>query len=340
MADIRITLDEFNQTLFEKFTKHGMSVEDAKETARIFTRNAADGVISHSVLRVKRMVGHMDCGTIVPGNMPVLVSGFAAVERYDANKATGVLSASFCMNRACEIASKYGIGMVALSHANHWMRAGYYGWLAAEKGYVGMCWTNTLPNLPSWGSMESNIGNNPFVMSVPCKDGNHMVLDTSMAQYSYGKLEVTRLAGKTLPADGGYDENGNITRDPGAIEKTRRPLPMGFWKGSSMSILLDATATLLSDGDNSANVQKYMEEHKCDETDLSQVFIAIDPKALGESRFDELEKSIKDSIHNAKPISEGNPSRYPGERVLSLRAEAEKNGILVSEAAWEGIKAL
>ncbi|MCQ2412468.1 MAG: 3-dehydro-L-gulonate 2-dehydrogenase [Sphaerochaetaceae bacterium] len=340
MADIRITLEELEKTLAEKFEKHGMTREDALKSAGIFTRNAADGVISHSILRVKRMVGHCDCGIIVPTNMPILVSGFSAVERYDANKAPGVLSAGFCMERACELASQYGIGMVALAHANHWMRAGYYGWLAAEKGYVGMCWTNTLPNLPSWGSMESNIGNNPFVMSVPCKDGNHMVLDTSMAQYSYGKLEVTRIAGKTLPTDGGYDENGNITRDPGAIEKTRRPLPMGFWKGSSMSILIDATAALLSDGANTASVGQYMKENGCDETYVSQVFIAIDPRALGESHFQEIEKSIKDSIHNAKPITEGKASRYPGENVLASRARAEKEGIVVSEEVWNSILAL
>lgn len=340
MSDIRITLEELDRTLVEKFSKHGMSEDEARKAASIFVRNAADGVISHSILRVKRMVSHLDCGMIVPGSMPKLVHGFAGVERYDANKAAGVTSAGFCMERACELASQHGIGMVALRHANHWMRAGYYGWLAAEKGYVGICWTDTLPNLPSWGSTESNIGNNPFVMSVPCSDGNHMVLDTSMAQYSYGKLEVMRIAGKQLPTDGGYDEMGNITRDPGAIEKTRRPLPMGFWKGSSMSILLDAAASLLSDGDSTTAVGAYMKENHCDECHVSQVFIAIDPRALGENGFDEMSKVIKDSIHQAKPITEGRVCRYPGENALALRAEAQKNGILVSEDAWNGILAL
>ena len=33
-----------------------------------------------------------------------------------------------------------------------------------------------------------------------------------------------------------------LTRDPAAIEATRRPLPIGFWKGSGLAILLDVVA--------------------------------------------------------------------------------------------------
>ncbi|MBR5098710.1 MAG: Ldh family oxidoreductase, partial [Spirochaetales bacterium] len=206
--EIRITIEQFVRTLEEKLEKHGAGKKEAEEVARIFGLNAADGVISHSVLRVWRVISHYDNGLIVPGNRPVLVSASNAVERYDANKACGVISASFCMERACDLAGKFGIGMVALRNANHWMRGGYYGWLAADRGKVGICWTNTRANLPSWGSKVSNIGNNPFVMAVPCAGGKHLVLDSAMSQFSNGKLEVMRRAGKDLPVDGGYDTEG------------------------------------------------------------------------------------------------------------------------------------
>ncbi len=340
MAETRITVKQFQDVLQDKLIKHGAGVDEARKVSEIFALNAADGVISHSVLRVKRMIGHYDCGIIVPGNMPVLVSGKGAVERYDANKAVGVLSASFCMDRACELAKKFGIGMVALKKANHWMRGGYYGWLAADKGFVSICWTNTRLNLPSWGSLECNIGNNPFVMAVPGKDGKNFVLDTAMSQFANGKLEVMRRAGKELPVAGGYDESGKLTTNPGDIEKSRRALPMGFWKGSSMSILLDAAAAMLADGDDSAEIERYMKAHNADESNLCQVFIAIDPEMLGENGFAEVEKSIKASVHDAKPVVEGHPSRYPGERVLMDRAKALADGIMVSTDAWDDIQAL
>lgn len=62
------------------------------------------------------------------------------------------------------------------------------------------------------------------------------------------------LAGRELPVDGGFDDEGNLTREPGVIEKNRRILPMGYWKGSGLSIVLDMIATLLSDGASVAEV--------------------------------------------------------------------------------------
>jgi 3-dehydro-L-gulonate 2-dehydrogenase len=66
-----------------------------------------------------------------------------------------------------------------------------------------------------------------------------------MSMFSYGMLEVNRLAGRELPVDGGFDDEGNLTKEPGVIEKNRRILPMGYWKGSGLSIVLDMIATLL-----------------------------------------------------------------------------------------------
>ncbi len=339
-SEIRVSVRQFQDLLREKLVKHGVGEEEAAKVSEIFARNAAEGVISHSVLRVVRMMGHYDCGIIVAGNKPVLVSGKGAVERYDANKAVGVLSAEFCMDRACELAGNFGIGMVALKNANHWMRGGYYGWMAADRGMVGICWTNTMPNMPSWGSLECNIGNNPFVMAVPGKDGRHFVLDSAMSQFSNGKLEVERRAGRQLPVAGGYDENGNLTRNPEDIEKAKRPLPMGFWKGSSMAILLDAAAALLADGNDTASVERDMKARKGDEANISQVFIAIDPKVLGDNDFTEIEKSIKDSVHSGRPVVDGVVPRYPGERTLTDRERALSEGIVVPADAWADIQAL
>ena len=40
------------------------------------------------------------------------------------------------------------------------------------------------------------------------------MVDMSMSMFSYGMLEVNRLAGRTLPVDGGFDDEGNLTKEP------------------------------------------------------------------------------------------------------------------------------
>lgn len=100
-------------------------------------------------------------------------------------------------NRAIELSDKYGIGCIALKNTNHWMRAGYYGWMATEKGYIFIYWTNTIPNLPLWNSTERQTGNNPIIFAVPKKEGP-VVLDMALSLYSYCKLShLHQLRGRT-----------------------------------------------------------------------------------------------------------------------------------------------
>lgn len=40
----------------------------------------------------------------------------------------------------------------------------------------------------------------------------------AMSQYSYGKLQVTRLKRRNIAFPGGFDADGNLTAEPGPIE--------------------------------------------------------------------------------------------------------------------------
>ncbi len=115
------------------------------------------------------------------------------------------------MDRAIELAADHGIGLVALRNANHWMRGGSYGWQAAEKGYIGICWTNSIAVMPPWGAKECRIGTNPLIVAIPSTPIT--MVDMSMSMFSYGMLEVNRLAGRQLPVDGGFDDEGNLTKN-------------------------------------------------------------------------------------------------------------------------------
>ena len=98
-----------------------------------------------------------------------------------------------------------------------------------------------------------------------------MVLDVAMSQFSYGKMETLQLRGQQLPLPGGYDEAGQLTTDPGAILKTMRPLPTGYWKGAGLSLVFDVLGAVLSGGQTSHEIGR-----QPDEFGLSQIFLALD----------------------------------------------------------------
>jgi 3-dehydro-L-gulonate 2-dehydrogenase len=188
-------------------------------------------------------------------------------------------------------------------------------------------------NLPPWGGVEPALGNNPLVIAIP-RAGGHVVLDMAMSQFSYGTLESYKNQGKMLPVDGGFDAAGNLTRDPAAIEQTQRPLPIGYWKGSGLSLVLDMMAAMTSLG----KATHQLPTDSLREAGLSQMFLAINPAAMGsEARLAQIADEIIASLHHGRTAEKGAKIRYPGERVLQIRAENRKLGVPVEQKVWAQI---
>ena len=308
----------------------------AKTCARLFAETTCDGVFSHGLNRFPRFVATIRNGCVDPAAEPRTVAQFGALERWDGQRGPGKLNAHAAMARAIALSSQCGIGSVAMANTNHWMRGGTYGWQAAEAGVVGICWTNTMPNVPPWGGLEPAIGNNPLVIAVPRRKG-HVVLDMAMSQFSYGALESYRKRGALLPVEGGFDAEGKLTRDPGAIEKTQRLLPVGFWKGSGLAVLLDMVAAMMSSGNATRNIAN----DSLRETALSQVFVAMDPLTLGDAeRMEQIADGVVQSLQSSRPEHEGVPVRYPGENTPQLREENRRLGVPVDERVWDEICAM
>ena len=336
VAELRIPYNQLRDFLAAILIKIGFTPDRARECASMFADVSLDGVHSHGINRFPRFVRAVRNGVVNPNAMPELVSRFGALERWDGHRGVGVnLNARHAMDRAMALGQEHGIGCVALANTNHWMRGGAYGWQAADAGLIGMCWTNTMPNVPPWGSAEPRIGNNPLIVAIPRKQG-HLVLDIAMSQFSYGALEAYRLRGEMLPVPGGFNRKGELTCDPAEIEKSSRHLTIGYWKGSGLAIMLDLLGAVLSGGLATHQIPGDSER----ETSLSQVFLTIDPTCLSPAEeVDEAANQLVDNLHGASPLP-GTSVRYPGEQVLKTRKENMERGIPVNPAIWKQIQQL
>jgi 3-dehydro-L-gulonate 2-dehydrogenase len=319
----------------------GVAPERAALGARLTAEIDRDGVRTHGIARLPRFAQWVRDGVVVPGVEPECVAGFGAIERWTGHRGPGNLAAYAAMQRAMELASEHGLGCVALADTSHWMRAGTYGWQAAEAGFAAMCWTNTMPNLPPWGASSASLGNNPLVVAIPRRDGvgesAPIVLDMAMSQFSYGTLVGYSERGEALPVPGGYDEQGVLTTDAAAIERTQRALPIGFWKGSGLSFVLDVLAAMLAGG--LATHELLPDPAK--DAGQSQVFLAIAPESLGTmEELSRIAQGAIDALHAATPIEAGKPARYPGEGALRTREESLRLGVAVEDAAWKAFERL
>lgn len=330
-----IYFDNMKQVFFEILGKHGFPNADAETCAEVFATNSLEGVYSHGVNRFSKFIDDVRSHYILPGAVPFLKYTGGNFEQWDGALAPGPLNAIFATGRAVELAQQNTIGCIALSNTNHWMRGGYYAWQSAKKQCILIAWTNTISNTPAWGAIDTRLGNNPFVMGLPFKE-SAIVMDMAMSQYAHGKLQVYANKQQALEVPGGYDHSGNLSTDAAAILASNRKLPMGYWKGAGMSLLLDILAMVLSNGKSVSQISESKIEYA-----VSQVFIAIDLRSL--PNFPTVNHAIGEVLKDylsSVPINEQTRIVYPGENVLRKKEENLANGIPVDDAVWKTIMEL
>ena len=333
---IRIPFEQMQNVLYKLFIKNGFDEEKARSLARIHSESTLDGVNSHGINRVPLFIDYVKKGVVHVDAEAFKVEAFGNIERWDGMLGPGIINAVKCTNRAIELAKLHGMGLVALRNTNHWMRGGTYGWQAADAACISILFTNTLPNMPPWGGKDSRIGNNPFIVSIPRKKEGHVVLDMAMSQFAFGKIQDYKLRGEQLPYPGGWDEQNEQSTDPDKILSSERGLPIGYWKGSALSIILDMLATLLAAGDSTYKIG--MKEF---ETGISQVYLCIYPEIFSDGNLQEkLLSEIIAYTHDVEPMQAGERTYYPGERTVQTRARNLEEGMPVSKEVWQKVMEL
>ncbi len=331
---IRLQRSEIEPVLESVLHRHGFSADRARRCALLFTEASLDGVYSHGLNRFPGFVRAVQKGFVRPDETPSLVRSIGNFESWDGKLGPGNLNAWAGMERAIDLARRHGMGIVALRNTNHWMRGGGYGLQAARADCIGICMTNTLPNMPPWGGGEPAVGNNPLVIAVP-RSPYPFLLDMAMSQFSYGKLEVLRQRGARLPFAGGLDRDGQPTDEPGAILETELTLPMGYWKGSGLAIMIDLVVSLLSGGLTTREIGQREAEHG-----VSQLFAAFDLRQLSEAgELDRIVQQVTAALQECAPLEADGRAHPPGDRSWLRRQENETRGIPVDRDTWAAILA-
>ena len=332
---MRVSYDEMVKEFTRVLEKNGITGEDADISARFFASSSRDGVYTHGLNRFPRYISMIKSGIVDVSKRAVLAERIGMIERWDGQRGPGDLNAYTCMKRAIELSKESGMGIVALRNTNHWMRPGNYGLMAAENDCIAILWTNTMPNMPAWGGKDAKIGNNPIVLAVPY-ESQPVIVDVAMSMFSYGKLEKYKREGVSCPVDGGIDKEGNITRDPSRILETHQVLPIGYWKGSGLSLVLDLIASSLSGGTYSRGVGELPAE-----TSLSQLFIVFDLSSMPDRKHieEEIGLTLAD-IDSSTPVKEGSSVHYPGEGMMKTRQESMSIGVFADDSLWKTVQEL
>jgi LDH2 family malate/lactate/ureidoglycolate dehydrogenase len=229
-----------NAIVAAAYRKRGFTPDEADAAARFSEITAWHGIKTHNAIKALHLDEHFGskAGGCVPGaRIEKLPSEFKAVQTWNANRKLGQAVAFDAMRSAMELADEFGVGVVAVDNAFHYLWGGGYVIDAATKGYIAYtCCTAALAEVVPFGGKYPTLGTNPHSWGFPTKEiiGYPICIDWATSTVAMGRVQQFAREGKQLPPGSGVDEHGVETTDPGKIKSL---LPFGLHKGYGLALI-------------------------------------------------------------------------------------------------------
>src|SRR6266576_6305927 len=235
-------LSEFSTRMFLHF---GVPKTDAMQAAEVLACADLRGIDSLGVARLHAYFDMLALGRINPGPQIKIVRSTLSTATVDGDNGLGLVVGPQSNRMAMDMAEQAGSGWVSVRNTNHYGIAGYYVLEALKRDLIGWSMTNATKSVaPLWGT-ERMLGTNPMAIAFPGLEEPPIVIDMATSAAAYGKIEIARRVGKSIPKGWAIDRNGAPTTDPNAMIDGGAQLPLGSdrdgggQKGYGLALMVD-----------------------------------------------------------------------------------------------------
>ncbi len=271
-----VTGEALHSFLRRAFARLGLPEEDADWTAETLVAAELRGVTSHGVIRMPHYVKRLEVSLANPTPRFRIAKDAGALALADGDNGMGQVVSRRAMEEAIARARAHNVGVVLLKESNHFGAAATYAAMAPEAGMVGLVTTNTLRVLPPAGGKEAMLGNNPIAVALPSDPP--VVLDMALSVVARGYIIEAARAGRPIPEGWGLDAEGRPTTDPGQVLESSLLSPIAGYKGSGLSLVIDAILGAFAGGGHSHEIVGINEFSG--KSRVASVFAAIRVEAL------------------------------------------------------------
>jgi LDH2 family malate/lactate/ureidoglycolate dehydrogenase len=233
---------QHNALVEAAYQHRGFSADEATQAARFCAEATRHGIRTHNAIKALHLDHLFGSGSPGKGCVPnakieVKPSRFPASQIWNANKKLGQATGYAAIEAAMKLADQYGVGMISIDNAFHYLWGGGYVMEAAKKGYIAYtnC-TASLAEVVPFGGKYPTLGTNPHSWGLPTTDaiGYPIVIDWATSVVAMGRVQQLAREGKQLPPQAAVDEAGNPTTDPA---KAKYLMPFGAHKGYGLSLI-------------------------------------------------------------------------------------------------------
>jgi LDH2 family malate/lactate/ureidoglycolate dehydrogenase len=244
----------------------------------------------------------------------------------DADHGLGLVASRRALDMAIGFAQTYGLGAVAVRKSSHFGAAGYYADFAAERGLIGLSFSNAMPAIAPTGGTDGLLGTNPIGVAFPVPGADPIIADMATAMVARSRIRHALAAGQTsIPQGWALDPSGQPTTDP-ALAVKGSLLPIGGPKGYALALMVEIFCSVLSDGD--PGFQVTYENMVKRPSNICQFFLVLNPQGfVSKEAYNTRMAHIAEVIGKAKPMEGAPPPRLPGARGHAVKRQAAAGGI-------------
>lgn len=309
----------------------GISTEAATETAQFLALAELDGIGSHGLSRVSQYAGHAMNGRIDANSKLMLTPFRSSAMRIDAGDGLAFPALRYGTDISVNLASKTGIGIVAIKNSHHFGVAGHFTEAAARAGFISLLFGNTPAAMPMAGGRKPLFGTNPLAAAFPVKGKDPLVIDMSLSAVARGKLLLADKNGQSIPLGWALNSSGEPTTDP-KEGLSGLMLPLGGDKGALLAMIVELLVVGLSGSHFSYEADSFFDP-KGNRPRIGQLIITIDPGIAGVGMY------AKKMTRFLKELALDAGVRLPGQRRFNKRRIGFQEGVNVPDLIVEEIRA-
>lgn len=317
-------------------TATGVPSEDAGVVADCLTTANLSGVDSHGVVRLAHYVRRLQNGTIKARPEITFEKRAPSLGIVDGGDGLGHVVTWRACDEAMRLAEESGSGAIGIRNSSHFGMAGFYINRLVSNGYIGMAMTDTDAFLIPFGGRKAFFGTNPIAIGFPT-DGIPLILDMATTSIPYGRIELAKREGRTVPPDWGLDAEGNPTTDPNAIAGLH---PIAGPKGSGLAMVIGIFCSVLTGMPWGPHINKMYGEME-GRRELGHFILALDLKRL--MPLDIFRQRLGEMIaelHDVPPVEGFSHVYYPGEVEGERRARRRAEGIPIDPGLYQELTEL
>jgi (2R)-3-sulfolactate dehydrogenase (NADP+) len=312
----------------EKLIKSGCSEENYQGITDGIIDAELSGIKSHGFHYLPIYCNHLKIGKIKGSAQASAERLSDSALKINADNGFAHTAINLGFSSLFDMCATSGIASMSVFNSYNCGVLGFHTKRIAEKGFVGMGFTNAPASIAPVGGKKAVVGTNPFSIAVPLEGEAAIIIDQSASVVAKSEISVRAKTGESIPEGWAFDAEGNVTTN--AEEALKGTMaPSGGYKGFGTGLLVEIFTSCIAGGNLGTQASSFAGEDGGPPS-TGQFFIAINPEKFN-SNYSHSMKTLIESI------IEQEGARLPGSKRQAAFQKNKDQDIEINDQLLERI---